>query len=284
MNVAASTIILLGLLLPAIAFRRFYYTGEFSRQYVTEDFVRLVLRTSALACVLHLAAYVIVGWLYPGLRYGYGLAVEALLGDGKDVASTFGAWRGRTAFFTLYVTLIACGGLLGAASRYSIVSLGWDRSVKLFRFQNYWHYLLRGGIRDFTQVRDLLAGGRDSVSFTFVDVLVSSSEGDMLYDGMLVDYELKPDNQLEALILTDARRRPLRNDNPDREPQEPSVRAARFYRVVGDIFVVPAAQIKNYNLRYITHVRIGAAADAIIQISVNDADGDVSSATYFNQP
>ncbi len=48
--------------------------------------------------------------------------------------------------------------------------------------------------------------------------------------------------------------------------------------------MIPAAQIKNCNLRYINVVDIVEASQNSLQISVNDADGDVTSAAYYNAP
>lgn len=284
MNIATSTLILLLLLAPAMAFRRFYYTGEFSRQYATEDFGRLLLRTGALAALIHLAAFALLSGLSPKLTTGYELAVDALIGLDSEGLRTWKTWPERQTFGWGYVLLIGLAAVTGYCCQYLVRRLRIDRSVKLFRFQNYWHYLFHGGVREFAYARAVLPAHGKDIAYTYVIAMAATSEGDMLYDGMLVDYELRPDNQLEAIVLADARRRPLKSDWTEAAESAPSTPDGRYYRILGDLLVIPAAQIKNYNLRYITLIDINAAANGILNIRVNDADGDVTSAEYFNSP
>ena len=294
MSVAASALIVLCLLTPAMAFRRLYYMGESSKQYTTEDFGRLLLRTVALAAVIQLLAAMAAQWFAPGLTQGYALTLSGVFASQTDLIGEIDAWGHRRAFGWAYVGLIGLSATTGYTCQYVVRRLGLDRKVKLLRFQNYWHYLLRGGIREFSQVGGVLAANQGKLDYTFVQTLATTSEGDMLYDGILVDYELRTGNELEHLVLTGVRRRLLRSDRPHpgaspggglrASHKSDPASAERYYLIVGDVIVIPAAQIKNCDLRYINVEEVIPSASNQLEIRVNDADGDVTSAAYFNSP
>lgn len=294
MNVAASSLLILWLLLPAVAFRRGYYSGAFSKQYFTEGFGALILRAFLLAVVLHTAAFATLWITGVGLADSYPAVLAYVFGDGRSalIQVVPRAWP----------LLAFTGGLIpfGAVAGYlahRVVRRGrFDRRFKSLRFRNYWHYVLRGEIREFAHAKALFASGRKVIGYTFIDALAATSEGDVIYDGILVDYELGPDNGIQFLVLTGTRRRHLRADRPEGEPlgeegaiPEDAVYAVsasdlRYYDVYGDLFVLPGATIKNYNIRYIDAidaVRATSVTDANV-VTLRDADGDTNSARYYN--
>ena len=276
-SVTGATLTLLLLLLPGIAFRRFYYTGEFSRQYFSEGFSQLLLRVALLSAWAQAAAYALaVGCGWAGVVDTYAEVAGALFGLPVSPGRLrLGPFLGLQVALT---TLGAGGGLLAHAV---VKGCSLDVRYKLFRFQNYWHYLLRGGVRGFGSTGDLLGDIGDEIQYTYVDVLVATSEGDMLYDGIVVDYQLSPNNHLDKLLLAGTRRRLLRSD---RDPgRTGGAVGRRYYPVAGDFVVVPAEQIKNYNVRYVIELSLATGGSGST-IRVADADGDVTSAAYYQTP
>ncbi len=273
MNIAASSLIIFGLLLPGIAFRRFYYTGEFSKQYFSENVGQLISRVFVPAMLFQLAFAVVVSLVQAtDVQTAYRAVIAQALQLGVDGVRV----HARAAFILVagQAILFMAAAAAGYVAQAIVRRRGLDRRYKLLRFQNYWHYVLRGGIRQFGGVKTLLPSGADDVVIiTYVDVLATTSEGDALYEGILADYELLPDNRLDKLILIEARRRYLKADRKSGgDPQD-------RYAIPGDFFVLPADGIRNVNVRYVTSVEL---EDAIV--SLTDADGDTSSAAYFNQP
>ena len=53
MNLALSTLVLLLFLIPGFLFRRFYYTGEFSKQYFKQNFSELIFPTLIPSLLIH---------------------------------------------------------------------------------------------------------------------------------------------------------------------------------------------------------------------------------------
>ena len=147
-SVTGATLTLLLLLLPDIAFRRFYYTGEFSRQYFSEGFSQLLLRVVLLSACAQAAAYALAlacGWA--SVVDAYAELTRALFGlpvapERIRLSPLLGLQAGLT-------VLGAGGGLVAHAV---VKGLSLDVRYKLFRFQNYcssaWPTRAR---RDFTR-------------------------------------------------------------------------------------------------------------------------------------
>ncbi len=257
-----------------MAFRRFYHVGKFYREYTSEDFGRLLLRTIVPTTVIHLVALSCARFWMAELSSGYGFVIESLVGPGADTVSRLKVWPDGQSFANAYLGLIILSGLAGYGFQYAIRFFGLDRRIKIFKFQNYRHYLLRGP----SEVKFI------STDFTFVQVLVSTSKGDVLYDGILVDYELRSSNELEHLVLTGTRRRQLSADRQEAsETSENLGKDARYYSIIGDATVIPASQIKNYNLRYINDLELTNPTETELRVSVQDADGDITSAAVLDQ-
>ena len=286
MNVAASTLLILYLLLPAVAFRRGYYSGAFSKQYFTERLGELVLRAFLLAVAIHTAAFAVVTSLDVVSADTYAVVVDYLLADaytdgGRPPAEVWTA-------LALNGALILVGAIGGYLAHRIVRRWRLDRRFKSLRFRNYWHYVLRGEIREFRDARTVFPPSRQDIVYTFIDALVATSQGDVIYDGALVDYELKPDNEIQFLVLTGTRRRGLSADRPSEnvsevsdDPETSHDVDPRYYQIYGDLFVLPGAAIKNYNIRYVSAIDIEATlADA--EITLRDADGDTNSAQYYN--
>ncbi|MCP5104072.1 MAG: hypothetical protein GY950_11870 [bacterium] len=121
-------------------------------------------------------------------------------------------------------------------SRVFVRRLKLDRKYKFFRFQNIWHYVLRGEILDFPGNSE----NADSMHFSVIDVLVNVDNKTIIYSGLLDDYQLtKESGGLEYIYLTDARKRYLDDNNKK-----------NWEKIDGRYFVVPFSNVINLNISY----------------------------------
>ncbi len=240
MNIALPTLVLLILLIPGFLFRRFYYSGEFSREYFKQNFTDLILPSLIFSGVINTFCYSVIYLL--GYRSNAVSAIAVLLSGTTDSGRVSAAIE--TLFLNLYPGLSyflftsLTGALTGFFAKYLIRTYKLDRRYKLFRFQNEWHYLFSGEILDFPEIQ----GSARTVELTFVDALVNTSEGSVIYSGYLSAYVLSSSTGIDRLYLSNARRRYLKND----DKQEPE----RYYEMPGDFFVVFASQIINLHISY----------------------------------
>ena len=105
------------------------------------------------------------------------------------------------------------------------------------RFKNEWHYLVTGEILDFPHV----PGEANTVDFVWVDLMVQTQEGTLLYTGVLNDYILSKENGLDRIYLSEVVRRYLTDDyNKDRQE----------YEMPGNFMVFPFDKVLNMNITY----------------------------------
>jgi hypothetical protein len=245
MNIALTTLLVLVILLPGLVFRRFYYTEEFSKQYFKSSFLDIVISTLLPALFLHLL------WSFCAPFFGSSVSViivGQLLTSNEYPETAFQNIQdniGNIGFY--YSTIIAAAVLLGSLSKYIIRKLQIDTRFKIFRFRNYWHYLLKGEFFDFPRASfDLERDSVKEIELIYVDALVEIQAGTILYEGVLVDYELAQDGGLEQIQLKSSQRRFIRdgNDNLD------ILLERNNYEIPGHILVLPYQHIVNMNLSY----------------------------------
>ena len=242
MNFALPTLVLLILLIPGFLFRRFYYSGEFSKEYFKQNFTDLILPSLILSGIINTFCYTVI-YLF-GYHSDAVPAIAVLLSGTTDSARVSSAIQ--TLFLNLYpgLSYFLFTGITGAAagllSKYFVRTYKLDRKYKLFRFQNEWHYLFSGEILDFPEVQ----GSARDVDLTYINVMVNTSEGSVIYRGYLSSYILSSSTGIDRLYLTDTKRRYLKDDGQNEE--------TTYYRMPGEFFVVFASQIINLHISYYT--------------------------------
>lgn len=240
MNVALSTLVLVILLIPGFLFRRFYYSGEFSKEYFKQNFSDLILPSLIISGIINTFCYSVIHIL--GFRSDAIPAISTLLSGTTDSISVSKAIN--TLFLEFYpglsYSLFAglTGALAGFLGKYFIRTYKLDRRYKLFRFQNEWHYLFSGEILDFPDIHS----NAKTTQLTFVDALVNTSEGSVIYSGILSSYVLSSSTGIDRIYLSDTRRRYLKNDDKN-DPE-------RYYDMPGDFFVIFSIQIINLHITY----------------------------------
>lgn len=141
--------------------------------------------------------------------------------------------------------LLAVG--IGKGSRELVEHFDLDIRVRWLRFNNEWYYLLSGRILNFPDWYGSEAG---KVAKVQVDVVVETKEGSVLYCGLLDEFYLSKDG-LDRICLSQTFRRRLDQDAPNQtEKQIDRQFDGRYYKMPGDLFVIPYSQIRNINLTY----------------------------------
>ncbi len=238
MSFALSTLTLLYLIAPGLVARRFYFTGEFSQQFFKTTFADLLVSAIFPNVFIHCILYSIMqNW------YVLNTNVFSALISGTDDPEKIKPALENIVAFKLHILLylfVAClfGAIAGFFSRFLIRSNKWDRSHRILRFKNNWHYLFSGEILDYPG----MPGNADEIDLKAVDVLVATDEGSILYSGTLKEYILNQQGGIDAIYLGDGvRRRFLKDDNNEDDC---------YYHMPGDIFMIPYNEIKNIHITY----------------------------------
>ncbi len=241
MNLALGAIILyLLFIVPALFFFRFYYSGEFSKQYFKASAFELFL-SSIIPGVLFQFIYYQIILVTTNYQLDFEVLGMLLLGgDEKEIPKAFSKLKDSLPQILEYnLSLWIILAWLGWISKFVVRKLRLDRSFVIFRFRNHWHYLLRGEILDFPNIE-----GRESdIELTYLNVVVNIGNAIYLYSGFLDHFQLTSEGSgLDYILLSNVERREI----TDVVPQN-----ANSIVFAGDFFQIPYATIINMNIHYI---------------------------------
>jgi len=251
-NFTISSIFIILLLLPGLAFRRFYYTEEFSKQYFKQSFFSIFISSFLPSFILHSI------WIYVITLFGYRVDF-VIIGNLLQADYSPFAYKNidenTFEIISYNATLILASSILGYASKQLVRRLKLDRKFKMFRFQNYWHYIFKGEFFDFPRASfDLYSDSVIDIEFVYIDVLVETGEGTLIYDGILVDYELSKDGGLETIMLKEVERRFLKDD-PQQSSQGNNTNS--YYDIPGHVLSISNSEILNINFSYYKLIQTG---------------------------
>lgn len=235
-----SIILFLVVIFPGIIFRRFFFQGEFTKQFNSKPWLQSALYSLIPGLLIHT-------FLLYFIDLGYGLKnvnlsplekfYENLKTQNLEINLIDFNFIGLTLVYYLIILFLSW---LFAIISWSIVrELRLDSKYKVFRFANYWNYYFKGEIKYFKEFQGVIEG---KVLYVKADVLMSSEEEKpRLYNGELRQYTINKDNTLENIYLTNVKSYTgKRNENGKAETKS----------IPGDCLIVPGKNITNINLNY----------------------------------
>jgi hypothetical protein len=237
MDIAIGGLVLLTLLLPGISFNKGFYSGKFSRSYLTSDFFGLFIGTVFPSLILYLLASGLIYFL------GYTYDLTTLLG----IISSNEALVERSiiqinqyfAEITWFQFLINLSSfVLGRLTRICILRFSLDTKYEILRFENIWHYLISARFLDTNDI--LTKDSPEDVDLTFVDALVNYNGVSYIYTGVLVDYQLGKDGTLDLIVITKAQRKEISRRN-----------SISYKDIPGNYLVLKYSDLLNLNFTFI---------------------------------
>lgn len=251
MSIALSTLVLFFLLIPGIIFRRFYYSEEFSREYFKESFFGVFISTIIPSLLFHFLWYFIAKLINQEVDL-------FILGDivsQQPSKSSFYNIQDNSFKILIYnLSIFIVSGISGFLAKQTIRKNKLDRKFKFFRYNNSWHYILKGEFFDFPRADISLEKDTvEDIEFVFVDAIIEINGESYLYDGILVDYELSNvGSGLETISLTNAQRRKLNDDSAISKKGKKKDNSKKYYPISGHILVLKYCELKNLNFSYLT--------------------------------
>lgn len=268
MNLAFSALIILFLLFPGAVLLYTYSRGPWWLDYASIgkpaaslpsylDPAGGIAYTVFGSFVLHITWLAI--WSFFGAKIYFDSAMMLFLNSfGKDNKYFDGAIHSVANFTNpiaaYFISLCIIAAIVGWGSHYEVRKRALDRKYPLFRFNNYWHYLLSGEILEFPDYK-ALRQEVGAIDGTYLSGILELNGKSYLYRGIVGDYTFDKSGQLEKITLFLAHRRPLDSDRkPDeKHEQDPITRGdTRYYRIVGQFFILKYSDLKTINIEYIT--------------------------------
>lgn len=250
MELAFSALLIFVLTLPGILVRTAYRGGRHKWKIpgLPSSFAEQVAQSLLFAALLH-AIWCLVCWLpmrwlhqWPDLP---SLAMMLLGQYGKDseslphVLSALTALYHPTAILAYLLSVNMFAFLVGDWAHRIIRKNGWDYSINWLRFDNPWFYLFNpypeGAVLLDTQKNKIQHTG------TVISAVVNHNGNDIIYRGLLRDYNFCADGSLHSVHLQIAERRPLILSADETKD---------FHEVDGDILILCYSEIKTFNIEY----------------------------------
>ncbi|MGV4460796.1 hypothetical protein ACQ1Q5_04575 [Ornithobacterium rhinotracheale] len=228
------TIVLI--LFPGIVFRRFYYCGTFSKQFIKGEWAERIIISIFWGLIIQIFSILIFSYS-PWINRGDNVEVPISQLFNEDKIQVFQILgfvienRGFLFLLVVYIFFsIFMSAMLGFLLHKIVRIFNLDIRFTSFRYSNYWHYYFKGEL-DKTK--------RGKVALTWVDVTLKSEISDKkkLIQGTLYHYTTDSSNgDLEYLYLMKSKRY--------------SENQKTFKDITGDFFVIPAKNIFDLNIRF----------------------------------
>lgn len=244
MNIALPALIAFLLLLPGFIFRTRLKRSE--RTSLDFSPFGQVVAEAVLWSLLAHVTWLALSAVVFGQRFKP-LVLMELLSTAPQVqaAATVAVAAGFNWIAVYFLSLFAAAFLLPTLARSAISTWRLDRSKapfgSLFRFHDApWYYLLTGADFSEDNAPDLIV----------ISAVVEIAKEAFLYVGVLDEFFVDSEGQLDRLVLQGVARRPMAADKPGANAPEVSD-TERFYNVDGDSFVLRYSEMITLNVQYI---------------------------------
>jgi hypothetical protein len=236
MSLAFSAVLIFLIFAPGAILRRSYFSGRFSIKFVSSSPLDEIVWAIIPGTFLHLIMiYFIQNFSSQQLDFATLGFLLVGTNDDANTARAFQALGSDIWLITKYnLTLWAVAAIMGHLSRLVVRRYRLDLKFNLLRFNNEWYYLLSG---------ETIKTKPGEVNYVWIDALVETVGGSVLYSGFLVNFNLSRDGGLESIYLTEVTRRDLKSDLMDEAKQK-----QKYHAIPGDIFVVKYTQVVNLNI------------------------------------
>lgn len=247
MNIAVGALVLLLLIFPGILFRYAYLSGPYARKNFQSSISDEVVLSLIPAFLIQTLGYIVFEHLFR-INIDISLLIRLVSQLSLITASEFDIIEKSILLFSLYSILTCLFGFFsGKVFRGLVARYSWDIKYHSLRFNNEWYYLLSGRILDFPGNN----GNSQKIDLVRIDALCESQGNSIIYSGILREFYLSKADGLDRIHLSNVYRRKLTDDSPQ-EYTAPIEKEFddRYYKMPGDIFVIPYQQIKNINISY----------------------------------
>lgn len=245
MNIALSAVIIFLLLLPPIAFYLAFSLGKYPKSGPKIGLLEGLLLSAVISTLLHALAI-----LFVKKEIRFDLIAVLIGGDLKSFGTITNNITFRHQFqqFVLYnAVMVLVAIFLGRTVRLLVKNLGWHAHDELLRLYNYWWYFFNG------YKLDNFLNGETPAPFdiVFVDALVNTNAGTMIYSGFLIDFVCEGE-KLDRIYLSKTSKREFKKMTTNDKGNYLSDETGDAVRIQGDTMMIPYNNIINLNLEFVT--------------------------------
>lgn len=242
MNFVFVTVLIFIILIPGFLLRFSYFSPPFSKRYSAANLVSDLTWSIIPSFIIHgIALAVVAKYTSYSINFNYLGYLLLAVNDKASISEVFTNIHAFLPEIFFYNLSILCFAIIAGWAGKSIVRrLKLDRTTRLFRFSNKWHYILTGECLDFPHIKDSF----DDINFKMVDVLCQVGNESYIYIGELFDWYSDENGHLESIHIRNPYRRKLNRDGiiPKSE--------SKYYKIPTRYLIIPYKTIININARY----------------------------------
>lgn len=243
LNIALSTIFYIMIFIfPGIIFRKFYFRGNFTRQFSQGNlFERFILTLFfSITSVLLSVGIILFFRYFLGIRFLNSISYETIITTFNIIKQDkipINIKDNAFDFFTMISLIYLISMMMGAILHSLVVGLKLDIKYPLFKFNHPWHYIING-----KTIKELRS---QKYLYTNVDVLINDGYKKVMFSGILLDILQNPqDNKIEHILIKDCYKYKFIDENDGSKYE-------RKY-IPGNIMCFSKENIINFNLTHIT--------------------------------
>lgn len=240
-NIALSTVFYIMIFIfPGIIFRKFYFRGNFTRQFSQGNiFERFILTLFFSIISISLSVGVILFFRYIlEIRFLNSISYKTIINILNNIKAEKIPDEFKTNAFDFLVLaslIYAISAFLGALLHSLVVIFKLDIIFPVFRFNHPWHYIVTG--KTMEKIKD------KKYLYTNVDVLINDGYKNTMFSGVLYDILLeKETNKVESILVKDCYKYHFPEENSKEYEKK---------LIPGSVMCFSRENIVNFNL---THV------------------------------
>lgn len=244
MNIAISAVVIFILLLSPIAFYLSYNTGAFSKANPKLGLLEGLMLSAIFSIVIHALALTIIQ-----REVRFDILALLLGGDLKsfnEKVSNEGFRKMLLNFVWYNAFLVISAIILARICRWIVWKKEWHVNSGFLRLYNRWGYLFLGYVGDKGENNSK----RLKFDIVFIDALVNTNSGTMIYSGYLIDWVYFGET-LDRIYLSDAERRVFNVKSANDKGNELVSHLGEPKAIDGHIMVIPYSSIINMNLHFL---------------------------------
>jgi hypothetical protein len=215
MDIASAGIIILILLFPGFLFQKGYNSEEFSNKFIATSFFDLLIKSIVPSVFIHLLFWIII--INFGYDYSFKTILKLLSGNEtmlKESINSIEQSKGAIVLFQVLINIFSF--VMGLLLKEFVISYSLDSKYDLLRYENIWHYILTARFMDFKRSQIALFNDKiEDIDLTLIDAIQNINSESFLYSGFLVDYQLAKNGELDFLIIKNAQRKNISNQNEE---------------------------------------------------------------------
>ena len=193
MSILFGALLIVMILLPGVIFRASYLNTAYAKKTFRSSFLDELLLCLGPTLIIQSLGYGVVEILFRNVNES--LLYLLLINNDKAIAQDL--TQKSVFLFTIYCLICyTVSWYFGIFARRIVIKRKLDIKYPILRLHNDWHYILSGVMLDFPGQ----PGYSSDVRIIWVDVLVASKDGDVIYSGFLEHYVLSKEDGLDRII------------------------------------------------------------------------------------